>query len=86
MVGLSSTLAFDSTGGLYYAFRDGHNGQFPIQDWASSNVEVLSGRSEASLGRQCLTGDHRQAYGGHLQLAIGVNDQPALGLRPEVRR
>ncbi len=76
--GLYSTVIFDSTGKMYVAFRDGHNGEFPQQDWAASDVEVMEGASETSLTRRCLTGDHKQAYGGRIQLAIGAGDQPAI--------
>jgi hypothetical protein len=76
--GLWSTLAFDSTGKMYVAFRDGHNGEFPQQDWAASDVEVMEGANEGALSRRCLTGDHKQAYGGRIQMAIGAGDQPAV--------
>ena len=76
--GLWTNVIFDSTGKMYVAFRDGHNGQFPQQDWASSDVEILEGPSESSLTRRCLTGDHKQAYGGRIQLTIGKDDQPAI--------
>lgn len=77
--GLWSSVVFDSTGKMYVSFRDGHNGQFPQQDWAASDVEVLEGAAEStSMMRTCLTGDHKQAYGGRIQLAIGAADQPAV--------
>ena len=38
----------------------------------------MEGASETSLTRRCLTGDHKQAYGGRIQLAIGAGDQPAI--------
>ncbi len=78
LVGLWSSLSFDSNGALYLGFRDGHNGAFPIQDWAASDVEVLEGAGETSLTRRCLTGDHKQAYGGRLQLAMSPSDQPGV--------
>lgn len=78
IVGTQSAHAFTSSGALYYVFRDVHNGQFPQQDWAASDVELLSGPSESSLTRSCLTGDHKQAYGGNLKIAIGPNDRPAV--------
>lgn len=76
--GLWSNVVFDPSGKMYVAFRDGHNGQFPQQDWAASDVEVLEGANEASLSRRCLTGDHKQAYGGRIDMAIGPNNQPVL--------
>lgn len=76
--GLFSTIIFDSTGKMYVAFRDGHNGEFPMQDWAASDVELMEGTNEGSLTRRCLTGDHKQAYGGRIQMAIGAGDQPAI--------
>ncbi len=75
--GLWSSLVFDSTGKMYVSFRDGHSGEFQ-QDWASSDVELMEGGGEKSLTRRCLTGDHKQAYGGRIQLAIGADDQPAV--------
>ena len=76
--GLWSSIVFDPTGKMYVAFRDGHNGQFPQQDWASSDVEVLEGPNEGSLTRRCLTGDHKQAYGGRIQLTLGPGGKPAV--------
>lgn len=78
--GLWSSLAFDPAGKMYVAYRDGHNGQFAMQDWAASDVEVVEGANEAALGgsRRCLTGDHKEAYGGRIQLVIGKDDQPSV--------
>ncbi len=79
LVGLWPALAFDAAGKLYFGYRDGHDGQFPMQDWAGSDVEVWDGMQTPSTGR-CVAagGNNKKAYGGHLQMVIGANDQPAV--------
>jgi hypothetical protein len=79
LVGLWPALAFDSTGKLYFGYRDGHDGQFPQQDWAGSDVEVWDGKPMPSNG-SCVAqgGNGKDAYGGHLSMVIGANDQPAV--------
>ncbi len=79
LVGLWSTVFFDSTGKLYYAWRDGHDGEFDKQDWGGSDIE-LAENAQAALTRVCVKagGNDKQGWGGHLQLAMGPGDQPAL--------
>jgi hypothetical protein len=79
LVGLWPALAFDSTGKLYFGYRDGHDGQFPQQDWGGSDVEVWSGTTTPSMGA-CVAegGNNKNAYGGHLQMIMGPNNQPAV--------
>lgn len=79
LVGLWPALAFDSTGKLYFGYRDGHNGQFPMQDWAGSDVEVWEGTPPPTTGK-CVAagGNNKDAYGGHLRMVIGAGDQPAV--------
>lgn len=79
LVGLWPALVYDSTGKLYYAYRDGHDGQFPLQDWAATDVELWEGSPLPSTST-CLNpgGDNKQAWGGHNQLVLGPNDQPAI--------
>ncbi|MCU0700200.1 MAG: hypothetical protein MUC96_27140 [Myxococcaceae bacterium] len=79
LVGLFPALAFDSTGKLYLAYRDTHNGQYPQQDWAGSDVEVV----EDVLGARRLVcaqpgGNDKQAWGGRIRMIIGAGDQPAI--------
>jgi hypothetical protein len=79
LVGLFPALAFDSTGKLYLAYRDTHNGQYPQQDWAGSDVEVV----EDVLGGRRLVcaqpgGNDKAAWGGRIRMIIGANDQPAI--------
>ncbi|MCA2980577.1 MAG: hypothetical protein INH41_07445 [Myxococcaceae bacterium] len=79
LVGLFPALAFDSTGKLYLAYRDTHNGQYPQQDWAGSDVEVV----EDVLGSRRLVcaqpgGNDKQAWGGRIRMIIGAADQPAV--------
>jgi hypothetical protein len=71
LVGLWPTIAHDATGKLLYAYRDGHDGQFPMQDWAASDVELWDGTSFAAMTGHCVSagGNTKQAWGGHLQLA-----------------
>ncbi len=79
LVGLFPAIAFDSSGKLYLAYRDGHNGQFPQQDWAASDVEVV----EDVLGARRMVcakegGNNKQAWGGRMKMVIGAGDQPAI--------
>jgi hypothetical protein len=71
LVGLWPALAVDATGKLYLAYRDGHNGAFPMQDWAGSDVELWEGAGTPSTG-SCLAqgGLNKDAWGGHNQLAV----------------
>lgn len=79
LVGLWPALALDSTGKLYLAYRDAHDGQFPTQDWAGSDVELWEGTPPPTTG-VCLAegGNNKDAWGGHNQLVMGAADQPAI--------
>lgn len=79
LVGLWPALALDSTGKMYLAYRDGHAGQFPQQDWAGSDVELWEGAPPPTTG-VCLAqgGNNKDAWGGHNQMVIGAADQPAI--------
>lgn len=79
LVGLYPALAFNSAGELYMAYRDTHNGQYPQQDWAGSDVEVI----ENVLGGRRLVcaqngGNNKAGWGGRIRMIIGPNDQPAI--------
>ena len=79
LVGLYPALAFNSAGELYMAYRDTHNGQYPQQDWAGSDVEVV----ENVLGARRLIcaqngGNNKAGWGGRIRMIIGPNDQPAI--------
>ncbi len=79
LVGLFPALAFNSAGELYMAYRDTHNGQYPQQDWAGSDVEVV----ENVLGARRLIcaqngGNNKAGGGGRIRMIIGPNDQPAI--------
>lgn len=78
LVGLWPALLYDPTGTLYYAYRDGHDAQFPQQDWNGSDVEIFEGAPPGMMGK-CVSagGNNKQAWGGHIQLAMG-NGQPAM--------
>ena len=79
LVGLWPALALDSTGKMYLAYRDGHAGQFPQQDWAGSDVELWDG-APPPTNKTCLAqgGNNKQAWGGHNTMVIGADDQPAI--------
>jgi hypothetical protein len=79
LVGLFPALAFDSTGKLYLAYRDTHNGQYPQQDWAGSDVEVIE-NVRGTRRPVCVQngGDNKQGGGGRIRMAIGANDQPGI--------
>lgn len=80
LVGMWPSIVFDSTGKLYFAYRDGHDGQFGPQDSWGSDLELWEGTFPTLLNGKCLIagGNNKQAYGGHNQLVIGPNDQPAI--------
>ncbi|MBX7098828.1 MAG: hypothetical protein K1X89_14060 [Myxococcaceae bacterium] len=77
VVGLWPALVFDGTK-AYLAWRDVHNGQFPQQDWAGSDLKLSEG-GPSSWASKCLQvgGNNKQAYGGRIQM-IMANGQPAL--------
>jgi hypothetical protein len=79
LVGLYPALAFNQAGELYMAYRDTHNGQYPQQDWAGSDVEVI----ENVLGSKRLIcaqngGNNKAGWGGRIRMIMGPNDQPAI--------
>ncbi|MFO0594142.1 MAG: hypothetical protein U0228_02525 [Myxococcaceae bacterium] len=78
LVGLWPALTFDSTGKLYVGYRDGHNGQFPLQDWAGTDVEVWEGAPPGTGVCVAEGGNNKNAYGGHLRMVLGANNQPAI--------
>lgn len=77
LVGLNPGLVFDGDT-AYLAYRDGHDGQFPQQDWAGSDLELVEG-GPSSWTRRCLMegGNNKSAYGGHISMAM-AGGQPAL--------
>ncbi|MCC6334541.1 MAG: hypothetical protein IT380_11210 [Myxococcales bacterium] len=74
LVGLWPALLYDPTGLLFYAYRDGHDAQFPQQDWNGSDVELFEGATGKCVSAG---GNNKQAWGGHNQLVMG-NGQPAI--------
>lgn len=80
VVGLWPASAFDSAGKYYLSYRDVHQGQFPQQDWAASDMELWEGTSLPPTTPVCLKagGDDKKAWGGHQQMTIGADDQPAV--------
>jgi hypothetical protein len=76
VVGLWSALRYDSTGTMYLCYRDVHQGQFPQQDWAGSDVKCWHGVPPSFTG-ECTQpgGNDKQGWGGRIRM-IMVNDQP----------
>lgn len=78
LVGLWPSVLFAPDGTMYLAYRDGHNAEFPQQDWNGSDVELWSGRPPSLSGTMLKAGGKdKQAWGGHIQLVMG-SDQPAV--------
>jgi hypothetical protein len=79
VVGLWPAIRYDSSGRLWFCYRDVHDGQLPQADWAGSDVECVNG-SIGAWQRECVKpgGNDKQAWGGHIRMMM-VNDQPALG-------
>ncbi len=78
VVGLYPAIKYDSTGRLTWCYRDVHNGQFPQQDWAGSDIECLRGTPPNMAGTgECTKagGNDKDAPGGHMQLLM-INDTP----------
>lgn len=77
VVGLNPALVFNGTQAIV-AYRDGHDGQFPQQDWAGSDLEVAIGAPGSWTARVVAAGgNNKQAYGGHISMVM-ANGQPAL--------
>jgi hypothetical protein len=77
VVGLWAAIRYDSTGQLYYCYRDVHQGQFPQQDWAGSDVKCLHGVPPSVTAGECTQagGNDKQGWGGRIRMLM-VNDQP----------
>jgi hypothetical protein len=77
LVGLNPAIVFNGTQ-AFVAYRDGHDGQFPQQDWAGSDLEVaIGGPGSWTVRVVSAGGDDKQAYGGHISMVM-ANGQPAL--------
>ncbi len=77
VVGLNPALVFNGTQAIV-AYRDVHQGQFPQQDWAGSDLEVATGAPGSWTARVVAAGgNNKQAYGGHISMVM-ANGQPAL--------
>lgn len=79
LVGVWPALAHDSTGKLYYAWRDCHDAQFPMQDWGGSDVELaeMTGTSASLRALRC-GGNDKGGWGGHINMVLGPGEQPAM--------
>lgn len=81
LVGLFPAIAFDPTGKLYFAYRDGHDAQFPIQDWGGSDVEAWEGTPGGALTPQCVYsggGAGKRGNGGRIKMAMGAGNLPII--------
>jgi hypothetical protein len=78
VVGLWPTLVFDG-GTAIMAYRDVHFGQFPIQDWAASDVKLCQGTPpnwtswSAPMTIDASGGHKAGGYGLHNQMIFGQN-------------
>ncbi|RJS16643.1 hypothetical protein DRW03_30490 [Corallococcus sp. H22C18031201] len=77
LVGLNPALVFSGSEAIV-VYRDGHDGQFPQQDWAGSDLEVATGGPTTWQHRVVAAGgDTKKAYGGHINMVM-AGGQPAL--------
>ena len=91
VVGLWASIAFDSNDKMYVGYRNIHYGQFPIQDYAHSNLEMAEGSPSALTAQNCLVaadrgkcpffgGDNPDGHGAFLSIAMvgtAPNQEPA---------
>lgn len=82
LVGLWPSIVFGPTGTMYFAWRDGHDGQ-NTTDWSGSDVEIAEGSLTAPTlgcvnagGNGALGG--KPGWGGRIQLALGPNGLPGM--------
>lgn len=85
LVGVWPALAYDPTGTLYFAYRDGHDAQFGQQDWNGSDVEEWEGVPPSLTTNHCLaaggnggTVDGKPSWGGRIQMTMGPESQPVM--------
>lgn len=78
LVGLTPAVVY-ANNQLFVAWRDGHDGQFPQQDWAGSDLEAARG-SPGAWTRQMVAagGGDKKAWGGHAQMVVGAGNLPAM--------
>jgi hypothetical protein len=77
LVGLNPALVFSGNQALV-AYRDGHGGQFPNQDWQASDLELASGGPTTWQHRMVVSSaDNKAGYGGHISMVM-AGAQPAL--------
>ncbi len=77
LVGLNPALVIEGNT-TFLAYRDGHDGQYPQQDWAGSDLEVaVSTGGGWTRGCAAAGGDQKDAYGGHISMTF-AEGQPVL--------
>lgn len=79
LVGLWPAIVYESSGNMVVAWRDGHDGQFEMQDWQGSDVEVAAGPPNGPFTRTCVKegGNNKEAWGGRINMVM-ANGQPAM--------
>lgn len=81
LVGVTPSVIFTQNT-LHVLWRDGHDGQFPQQDWAGSDLESARGAPNnwqtamVAAGGVGGAGGAKPGWGGHAQLAIGAGGNP----------
>ncbi|MFL5322416.1 MAG: hypothetical protein ACJ790_22345 [Myxococcaceae bacterium] len=84
LVGLNPALVIDGTSS-YLFYRDGHDGQFPQQDWAGSDLELAQGGTAGGTWTHAVVAaggaggasTAKPGWGGHLE-AILASGKPVV--------
>ncbi len=76
LVGIFPALAY-AGGTTYLAYRDAHDGQFGMQDYAASDLELVATGTNAESTVVIAGGNNKKGWGGHNQLAFAAG-QPAI--------
>ena len=86
VVGLSPSIAIGAANKLFFAWRDIHGGQFPVQDFQHSDLELAEGTLGGALSKKVavLGGNSTVGHGGFnslvlrgLEPAIAYSAQPS---------
>jgi hypothetical protein len=77
LVGLWPALVVDADGTQFFAWRDGHDGQYPQQDWGGSDLELAEGKGGAWSKKCVASGEGKSAWGGRISMTLS-KEGPAL--------